>query len=135
MAKNISDLLGKTSNAGTTPAGRLEPSEWNSLVEAVIEVQGMVDGTMKGIIYNGGPDNGGQLFNKINDDGYLQMDIIDAEGDVSINVLDIPDPYISSESKSIDGTMLNFPSDSFIAADRICHIGCSCSNFISFFVG
>lgn len=125
MAKNISDLLGKTSNAGTTPAGRLEPSEWNSLVEAVIEVQGMVDGTMKGIIYNGGPDNGGQLFNKINDDGYLQMDIIDAEGDVSINVLDIPDPYISSESKcEVTFEVLSKiqQGESIVSAPRACTV-------------
>ena len=38
-------------------------------------------------------------------------------------------------SKSMAGTALNLPNDSFIAATRICHIGASFSNLISLFVG
>ena len=40
-----------------------------------------------------------------------------------------------SVSKSMDGTALNFPSDSFTAAESICQIACSFSNLISVFVG
>ena len=41
----------------------------------------------------------------------------------------------SMVSKSICGTALNRPSDSFTAAARICQIGNSFSNLISVFVG
>ncbi len=42
---------------------------------------------------------------------------------------------ISSVSKSIEGTALNLPKDSFTAASSICHIAGSFSNLISVFVG
>ena len=42
---------------------------------------------------------------------------------------------IPSVSKSIDGTALNLPRASLTAANSICQIACSFSNFISFFVG
>ena len=50
---DISGLLGKTENDGSTDAGRLTADEWNKLVSAVQENQRAVNGAMKGINYNG----------------------------------------------------------------------------------
>lgn len=95
MAKDISTLIPKDSNEGSTPAGRLTHTEWNDLVAAVIENQKAVNGAIKGIIYKGGPDNGGQLFNEIDERGYLKMSPADPQGDITMNVTAEPAKYIA----------------------------------------
>ena len=86
---DISGLLGKTENEGSTNAGRLTATEWNKLVSAVQEVQTKSEGTIKGIKYNNT-----QVFDVIDEQGYLTMTINNPEGTLTID-LDAPDPYIA----------------------------------------
>lgn len=72
---DISGLGNKTSDEGSSNAGRLTHEEWNLLIDAVEEVQTKVEGTMKGIKYNGI-----QTFDEIDEDGYLNMIVADASG-------------------------------------------------------
>ena len=95
---DISGLLGKTENEGTTAQGRLSASEFNKLVGAVSEVQTKVEGTIKGIKYNGGVEGGGQTFKNVDKDGYLLMTINNPDGTLSIE-LDTPDPYIARDAE------------------------------------
>ena len=95
---DISGLLGKTENEGTTAQGRLSASEFNKLVGAVSEVQTKVEGTIKGIKYNGGAEGGGQTFKSVDKDGYLLMTINNPDGTLSIE-LDTPDPYIARDAE------------------------------------
>lgn len=85
----------KTQNEGTTDAGRLTHIEWNALVDAVDTVQTKVENTtnIKGILYKGT-----QVFNTINEDGYLELSPADPQGDVSITLLSRPKPYIASDA-------------------------------------
>ena len=96
MAIDISTLLGKTENEGSTDAGRLTAKEWNTLVQAVEENQKAVAGTMKGIIYKGGEEAGGQTFNQINERGYLIMNPADPQGTLTVFMDKKPNSYIAS---------------------------------------
>ena len=59
----LEDLLGKTSNDGSTDAGRLTHDEWNSLVDIVSEVKGNAHGAIKGVIWKANADGtGGTTF-------------------------------------------------------------------------
>jgi hypothetical protein len=73
MAIDISNLLNKIENEGTTPSGKLPAKEWNQLVEAVRENQNAVTGAIKGINYNGT-----EYKNVVN--GILQMAVADTSG-------------------------------------------------------
>lgn len=95
---DISGLLNKTENEGSTDAGRLTASEWNKLVSAVQEVQIKSEGTIKGIKYNGGDENGGQTFSEIDKDGYLKMNIADSSGYQLTEYIVNPPSYITQGS-------------------------------------
>ena len=73
MAIDISNLIPKTENEGSTDAGRLTAKEWNTLVQAVEENQKAVNGAIKGINFNGTP------YTKV-EDGILQMTVVDTSG-------------------------------------------------------
>lgn len=75
IENDISGLLNKTENEGSTEAGRLTAVEWNQLVSAVREVQQKSEGTIKGIKYNEV-----QTFNEIDENGYLKMTVADTSG-------------------------------------------------------
>jgi hypothetical protein len=98
---DISGLLNKTENEGSTDAGRLTSTEWNKLVSAVQEVQTKSEGTMKGIKYNGGAENGGQTFSEIDSDGYLKMTVADSSGYQLTTYVDNPPAYIARGSECI----------------------------------
>ena len=98
---NISGLMNKTENEGSTDAGRLTASEWNYLVGAVGEVQNKVEGTIKGIKYNGGAEAGGQTFAEIDEDGYLKMTVADSSGYQLTTYVDNPPAYIARGSECI----------------------------------
>lgn len=72
---DISGLGNKISDEGSSAQGRLTHDEWNLLIDAVEEVQTKVEGTMKGIKYNGI-----QTFDEIDEDGYLNMIVADTSG-------------------------------------------------------
>lgn len=98
---DISGLLGKTENEGSTEAGRLTSSEWNTLVSAVQEVQNKSEGAIKGIKYNGGAEAGGQTFSEIDEDGYLKMTVADSSGYQLTTYIDNPPAYIARGSECI----------------------------------
>ena len=98
---DISGLLNKTENDGSTDAGRLTAAEWNKLVSAVQEVQTKSEGTIKGIKYNGGAEAGGQTFSTIDDKGYLQMTVADSSGYQLTTYIDNPPAYIARGSECI----------------------------------
>ena len=98
---DISGLLNKTENEGSTDAGRLTSTEWNKLVSAVQEVQTKSEGTMKGIKYNGGAENGGQTFSEIDSEGYLKMTVADSSGYQLTTYIDNPPAYIARGSECI----------------------------------
>lgn len=85
----------KTSNEGSTDAGRLTHDEWNALIDAVDTVQTKVENTtnIKGILYKGK-----DVFNTINNDGYLEFSPADPLGDVITEVTTQPPAYIASDS-------------------------------------
>lgn len=85
----------KTSNEGSTDAGRLTHEEWNALIDAVDTVQTKVANTtnIKGIRYKGK-----DVFDTIDEDGYLEFSPADPMGDVSIDVTTPPPAYIASDS-------------------------------------
>ena len=95
IENNISGLLNKTENEGSTEAGRLTATEWNSLVKAVEEVQTKVDNTtnVKGILYKGK-----DVFNTINEDGYLEFSPADPQGDLKVTIISKPKAYIASDA-------------------------------------
>lgn len=98
---DISGLLNKTENEGSTEAGRLTAGEWNHLVGAVVEVQNKVEGTIKGIKYNGGAEAGGQTFAEIDDDGFLKMTVADSSGYQLTTYVDSPPAYVARGSECI----------------------------------
>ena len=98
---DISGLMNKTENEGSTDAGRLTAAEWNHLVGAVGEVQNKVEGTIKGIKYNGGAEAGGQTFSEIDEDGYLKMTVADSSGYQLTTYIDNPPAYIARGSECI----------------------------------
>ena len=98
---DISGLLGKTENEGSTEAGRLTSTEWNKLVSAVQEVQNKSEGAIKGIKYNGGAEAGGQTFSEIDEDGYLKMTVADSSGYQLTTYIDNPPAYIARGSECI----------------------------------
>ena len=105
---DISSLLGKTENEGSTDAGRLTAAEWNKLVSAVGEVQTKVEGTMKGIKYNGGAEEGGQTFSEIDSDGYLKMTVADNSGyDMNPFFSQKPPSFITRGSECLVGVYVS----------------------------
>ena len=98
---DISGLLNKTENEGSTDAGRLTAAEWNKLVSAVQEVQTKSEGTIKGIKYNGGAEAGGQTFSEIDTEGYLKMTVADTSGYQLTTYVDNPPAYIARGSECI----------------------------------
>ena len=98
---DISSLLNKTENEGSTEAGRLTAPEWNKLVQAVQEVQTKSEGTIKGIKYNGGSEAGGQTFSEIDGEGYLKMTVADTSGYQLTTYVDNPPAYIARGSECI----------------------------------
>jgi hypothetical protein len=96
---DISGLLGKTENEGSTDKGRLTAAEFNTLVSAVGEVQNKVEGTIKGIKYNGGAEGGGQTFSNIDEDGFLTMMIADSSGTEFTMEWDKPPRFIARGSE------------------------------------
>lgn len=95
---DISGLLGKTENEGSTDAGRLTAKEFNTLVQAVGEVQTKVEGTIKGIKYNGGAEEGGQTFTTIDDKGFLMMTVADSSGYNLTSYITKPPTFIARGS-------------------------------------
>ena len=75
IVNDISTLGNKIADEGSSAQGRLTHEEWNLLVDAVSEVQTKVEGTMKGIKYNGI-----QTFDKIDENGFLEMTVADTSG-------------------------------------------------------
>lgn len=98
---DISGLLNKTENEGSTDAGRLTATEWNKLVSAVQEVQTKSEGTIKGIKYNGGAEAGGQTFSDIDEEGYLKMTVADSSGYQLTTYVDNPPTYIARGAECI----------------------------------
>ena len=75
MAIDISHLNKKEQNEGTSEKGRLTAAEWNTLIDAVQENQEAVSGAIKGIKYNET-----QIFDEIDEFGYLTMTVADTSG-------------------------------------------------------
>lgn len=99
MAIDISNLAGKQDNTDGS-AGRLTADNWNTLVRAVKENQDAVEsnkGRIRGIKYNGGAESGGQTFDKIDSNGYLEMEVISSDRIVKINTIN--DRYPSPNPK------------------------------------
>jgi hypothetical protein len=95
ITHNISNLNNKIENEGTTNQGRLTADEWNKLVSAVGEVQTKVEGTIKGIKYNGGAEEGGQTFTEIDEQGYLKMFVATNNSDYTLT------PYVTEPDKIV----------------------------------
>ena len=125
MAKNISDLLNKVENAGSTAAGKLSAEEWNTLVDAVIKVQAKAEGTIKGIKYNGGAEAGGQTFSEIDEDGYLKMTVADSSGyQLSVDITN-PPAYIARGAECpirINVSSKEVSGDNLIPATKACTV-------------
>ena len=133
---DISGLLNKTENEGSTEAGRLTAKEWNHLVGAVGEVQSKVEGTIKGIRYNGGAEAGGQTFSEIDADGYLKMTVADASGYQLTEFITNPPAYIARGSYcpiTISVSSKEVQGDNLIPATAACivnmYLGNSASPF------
>lgn len=93
MAIDISNLLDKTEDGGTTDRGRLTSGEWVQLVQAVQENQNAVNGTIKGINYNG------TEYKDIKD-GILIMNVLDVTGrDTKFDWIQQPLPPNNTISK------------------------------------
>lgn len=122
---DISSLLGKTENEGSTESGRLTAGEWNKLVGAVGEVQTKVEGTIKGIKYNGGAEAGGQTFSEIDEQGYLRMTVADSSGYQLTTWIDTPDPYIARGAScpiSVRVSSKQVQGDDLIPATAACSV-------------
>ena len=122
---DISSLLGKTENEGSTESGRLTAKEWNQLVGAVGEVQSKVEGTIKGIKYNGGSEAGGQTFSEIDEQGYLKMTVADSSGYQLTTWIDTPDPYIARGAScpiSVRVSSKQVQGDNLISATAACSV-------------
>ena len=120
---DISGLLNKTENEGSTEAGRLTAKEWNHLVGAVGEVQSKVEGTIKGIKYNGGAENGGQTFSEIDEEGYLKMTVADSSGYQLTEYITAPPSYIARGSScpiTISVSSKEVQGDNLIPATAAC---------------
>ena len=120
---DISGLLNKTENEGSTDAGRLTAKEWNHLVGAVGEVQSKVEGTIKGIKYNGGAENGGQTFSEIDEEGYLKMTVADSSGYQLTEYIVNPPSYIARGSScpiTISVSSKEVQGDNLIPATAAC---------------
>ena len=104
MADNIialTDLLlnKKVENEGQTSAGKLGADEWNSLVHHVWDNKTAVNGTIKGIKYNGGAgEAGGQTFTDIDENGFLNMTIADPTGYEFALEVEEPDKFVARGS-------------------------------------
>lgn len=103
MADNIialTDLLlnKKVENEGQTSAGKLGADEWNSLVRHVWDNKTAVNGTIKGIKYNGGEAEGGQTFTDIDENGFLNMTIADPTGYEFALEVEEPDKFVARGS-------------------------------------
>ena len=86
MAIDLSGLSPKREDGGTSNAGVLTPSDWNTLVAAVEENQTDLSSTVKGINYNG------TTYNEVVN-GILQMTVADASGrNVEIRAIEFPNP-------------------------------------------
>ena len=86
---DISQLLGKVENAGTTALGRLSAAEWNLAITAIMECQGGV----KSVQLNSGnvfyPDDNGNVNIVQSDSAYtlrFSSSIIDAEAPYAITL-------------------------------------------------
>jgi hypothetical protein len=125
MAKNISDLLGKVENGGSTTAGKLSAEEWNTLVDAVIKVQAKAEGTIKGIKYNGGEEGGGQTFSEIDSDGYLKMTVADSSGyQLTVDITN-PPAYIARGASCpirINVSSKEISGNDYIPATKACSV-------------
>ena len=122
---DISGLMNKTENEGSTDAGRLTAAEWNHLVGAVGEVQNKVEGTIKGIKYNGGAEAGGQTFSEIDEDGYLKMTVADSSGYQLTTYIDNPPAYIARGSECIIKVRVSskqVQGDDLISATAACSV-------------
>lgn len=122
---DISSLLGKVENDGSTDSGRLTAAEFNTLVNAVGEVQNKVEGTIKGIKYNGGAEAGGQTFSEIDDDGYLKMTVADSSGYRFTTYVDNPPAYVARGSECIIKVRVSskqIQGDDLIPATAACSV-------------
>lgn len=98
----LEDLMGKTSNDGSTDAGRLTHVEWNDLIDIISEIKGQATGAIKGILWK--PDasgEGGVPFTEVDNRGYLKLNPPSETGDVAIYIDERPDAYIASDSDCI----------------------------------
>lgn len=72
MAKDLSYLLGKIENQGTTNQGKLSANEFNDLIEGVVDLQ---QNTVRSISYNNGtafsPDDQGNVNLLISESNYI----------------------------------------------------------------
>lgn len=94
MAIDISNLLDKTDNNGSTPNGRLTSGEWKQLVQAVQENQKAVNGTIKGVTYNGTD------YKTVDENGMLIMNVLDITGrDTKFDWIQQPLPPNNTISK------------------------------------
>lgn len=71
---DITNLLNKTENEGTTDSGRLTAGEWNKLVQAVIDNQQAVTGAIKGVKFNG------TEYKNVLANGLLEMNVASTSG-------------------------------------------------------
>ena len=125
IENNISSLLNKTENEGSTEAGRLTATEWNKLVSAVQEVQTKSEGTIKGIKYNGGAESGGQTFSEIDESGYLKMTVADSSGYQLSFDYDAPPLYVARGAECILKVWVNskkVQGDDLIPANAACSV-------------
>lgn len=125
IENNISGLLNKTENEGSTEAGRLTAAEWNKLVSAVQEVQTKSEGTIKGIKYNGGAESGGQTFSEIDENGYLKMTVADSSGYLLSFDYDAPPAYVARGAECILKVRVNskkVQGDDEVPANAACSV-------------
>lgn len=124
MAIDLSGLSPKREDGGTSNAGVLTPSDWNTLVAAVKANQNELSGgVVKGIKYNGGTENGGQTFSEIDAEGYLKMNVADSSGYQLTEYIINPPLYIARGSScpiTISVSSKEVQGDNLIPATAAC---------------
>ena len=108
MATDISGLNNKKANGGDAPDGVLLPTEWNQLVNAVIENQDRVAKSITGIVLNG------VKYNNPDSDGLIEVELKEGDYIVEINPIETPASIITKgESCKVKFTITNRSKKSY----------------------
>lgn len=91
--KDITGLNNKEENGGAAPRGVLTPTEWNTLVDAVIENQNAVNKSIKGIRFNG------TVYDQADDKGIVEIEIREGDYIVDFNGFEMTPPSIITKGE------------------------------------